>query len=121
MKVRANKKLDNETFEWCFGAGLSTYKTEEKAIEQDIESSLLEWKNNCFFALNHGIDWRTRLGSKNQKELLDADVIKTISNRYGVYDVTDFVSVVEDRSYTCQCRVITMFSQDVNFSFNREL
>ena len=92
MKVRANKKLDNGTFEWCFGAGLSTYKTEEKAIEQDIESSLLEWKNNCFFALNHGIDWRTRLGSKNQKELLDADVIETISNRYGVYDVTDFVN-----------------------------
>ena len=85
MKVRANKKLDNGTFEWCFGAGLSTYKTEEKAIEQDIESSLLEWKNNCFFALNHGIDWRTRLGSKNQKELLNADVIEIKDIDYAIW------------------------------------
>lgn len=121
MKVRANKKLDNGSMEWQFGSGLSTYKTEENAIKQDIESSLLEWKNNCFFALQNGIDWRTRLGSKNQKDLLDADVIEVISNRYGVYDVTDFVSSVTDRNYTCQCRVITMFSEELNFSFNQEL
>lgn len=120
MKVRAITK-DGNSLSWRFGQGLSCYKTEQNAIEQDVYCALLEWKNDCFFDLEAGIDWRTRLGSKNQKELLDVDIVNIIENRYGVLSVTDFVSNVIDRVYTCQCEVFTIFSESFTLTFSNEV
>ena len=103
---------DNSSRTWVFCRGLSAYKNEQKAIEQDIKSALLEFKNDCFWALQSGIDWLTRLGSKNQKELLDRDIVEIIENRYGVISVQDFESSVIDRAYTSKCNVYTIFSED---------
>ena len=113
MITRAIKNnQDSSRRVWVFCRGLSAYKKEQKSIEQDIKSALLEFKNDCFWALQNGIDWLTRLGSKNQKELLDNDIVSTIQNRFGVISVQDFQSNVLERSYSCQCNVYTIFSQD---------
>lgn len=113
MLVRAiSNNQDSSSREWVFCRGLSAYKNEQKAIEQDIKSALLEFQNDCFFALQNGIDWITRLGSKNQKELLDSDIITTIQERYGVLNVQNFLSIVTDRTYSCSCNVYTIFSED---------
>lgn len=113
MLVRAiSNNQDSSSREWVFCRGLSAYKNGQKAIEQDIKSALLEFQDDCFFALQNGIDWITRLGSKNQKELLDADIVNIISNRYGVVDVQDFQSIITDRSYSSSCNVYTIFSED---------
>ena len=122
MKVRANKiENDDTTFSWIFGRGLSSYKKEKSAIEQMIRSRLLSFKFNCFFALQDHIDWKRRLGYKNQKDLLDNDIKEVILGTSGVYDVTDFDSVVEDRAYSCQCSVVTKYSDIINFSFSKTL
>lgn len=113
MLVRAiSNNEDSSAREWVFCRGLSAYKNEQKAIEQDIKSALLEFKNDCFFALQNGIDWVTRIGRKNQQEQLDNDIITVIENRYGVVGVRDFQSVVLDRAYSCSCNVYTIFSED---------
>lgn len=118
MLVRGIKK-DNENFsEWCFGHSYADYRTEQNQIAQDIYTALYEFKYDCFFALENGIDWYTRLGSKGQKELLDDDVIKTIQNREGVLNVFDFTSNVNGRHYTCSCKVFTEFSNnELNIEF----
>jgi len=103
---------DSSSRTWCFCRGFSAYKSDQKAIEQDIKSALLEFKNDCFWALESGIDWRTRLGSKDQKDSLDSDVINVIENRYGVISVQDFESIVLDRAYTSKCNVYTIFSEE---------
>lgn len=113
MIVRAIKNnQDMSGREWVFCRGYTAYKKEQYAIEQDIKSALLEFENDCFFALQNGIDWIERLGSKNQKELLDNDILETIQNRFGVVSVQDFSSVVTDRAYSCSCNVYTIFSAD---------
>lgn len=113
MITRAIKNNEDSSRRvWVFCRGLTAYKKEQKSIEQDIKSALLEFKYDCFWALQSGIDWLTRLGAKNQKELLDNDVIRTIQNRFGVISVQDFQSNVVDRTYACQCDVFTIFSQD---------
>ena len=111
---------DNEGFEqWCFGHSLADYRTKQNQIAQDIYTALMEWKFDCFFALENGIDWYTRLGSKNQKELLDQDVIDTIQNRAGVLSVYDFDSNATGRHYTCSCKVFTEYSgDDLNIEFS---
>ena len=118
MLVRAIRK-DNEGYEeWLFGHSLADYRNEQNQVAQDIYTSLLEWKYDCFFAPENGIDWYTRLGTKNQKELLDNDVLTTIQNRRGVLSVYDFESSVNGRHYTCSCKVFTEYSdREINIEF----
>lgn len=103
---------DNSKRTWVFCRGLSAYKKGQAARVQDIKSALLEFKYDCYWALQSGIDWLLRLGTTNQKELLDEDIVNIISNRYGVVSVQNFYSVVIDRTYTCKCDVYTIFSED---------
>lgn len=119
MLVRAIIK-DNEDFsEWQFGHSFADYKNKQNQIVQDIYTALNEWKYDCFFALENGIDWHTRLGNKNQKELLDNDIINVIQNRIGVLSVFNFDSTVTGRHYTCKCGVFTEFSEnEANIEFS---
>ena len=69
--------------------------------------------------MENGIDWTTRMGKRGQKQLLDDDIINTISKRIGVISVVDFVSVLENRNYSCSCKVFTEFTNEpitINFS-----
>ena len=122
MIVRAIKNNEDMARRaWVFCRGLTAYKKEQPAVSQIIKSSLLEFKNDCYFALQNGIDWLTRLGSKNQKELLDSDIQQTIQNQWGVLNIKDFQSIVLERAYSCTCNVYTIFSEDAylfNFSTN---
>lgn len=119
MLVRAIKKDSNGFSEWCFGHSFIDYRKDQNQVAQDIYTALYEWKYNCYFALEHGIDWYTRMGKKSQKELLDEDIIKTIENRIGVLSVVNFTSVLEDRHYSCSCEVFTEFEDEaLNIDFN---
>lgn len=122
MIVRATKKIADGRYEWDFGHSLTSYKKEKYQIEQDITSALLEFTDDAFWALDHGIDWKTRLGSRNQKELLDKDIFNIISNRFGVLSVTNFESQVIERNYICQCDVYTIYSDEaINYTFTNIL
>lgn len=112
MLVRAIKKDSNGCSEWQFGHSYGDYKNDLSQIAQDIYTALYEWKYDCFFALENGIDWNTRMGKKGQKEFLDDDVVKTIQNRQGVISVVDFNSILNDRDYTATCTVFTEFSAE---------
>lgn len=115
MIVRTAKKIANAEsglYDWVFMRGYSAYKTEQNAIMQDIETALYEFQNDCYWALDNGIDWLTRLGYHNQKKLLDNDVQNTINNRYGVLQLSDFQSNVIGREYSCKCNVYTIYSTE---------
>lgn len=120
MLVRSIKKDENGFSEWLFGHSYADYRKEQNQIVQDIYTALYEWKYDCFFALENGIDWYTRLGTKNQKELLDQDIISVIQNRQGVLNVFDFNSTLIGRNYSCSCKVFTEYSNnetiDIDFS-----
>ena len=112
MLVRAIRKDEEGYSEWLFGHSAADYKSGVNQIIQDIYTALYEWKYNCFFALENGIDWYTRLGFKGQKDLLDKDIINTIQNREGVLRISEFNSNLEGRHYYCACEVFTEYSVD---------
>lgn len=119
MLVRAIKKDEEGFEEWLFGHSLADYRKEQSQIAQDIYTSLREFKYDCFFALENGIDWYTRLGAKGQKNLLDEDILNTIQNRIGVLAVYDFSSELVGRQYSCRCSVLTEYSdKEINIEFN---
>lgn len=114
MRIR---NLD-KNWDWQFGHGQSDYVKDINSVSLDIQMRLKEWYQDCFFNLEQGIPWDVRLGSHNQKALLDQDVISTIQSVDGVLNVFDFTSTVQGRKYTCQCNVYTIYSTEtlsVNF------
>lgn len=120
MLCRAIKRDEDGFEEWLFGHSFADYRNKQNQIMQDIYTALYEWKYDCFFALENGIDWYTRLGTKGQKDLLDNDINKLIQKRPGVLAVYDFNSSLVGREYSCSCQVVTEYTgQDdivINFT-----
>lgn len=99
--------------DWTFGQGLSNYVTGNTAIGLNISTRIKSWVNDCFFAMNAGIDWKTRLGSKTQITLLESDLKRIILSSYGVTAITAFSFSVNEqtREYTVNYTINTIFSQ----------
>lgn len=122
MIVRSIRKNDNGQEEFCFGHGFTDYKKELAYICQDIETALYEFKNDCFFNLEAGIDWKTRLGYYGQKEYLDEEIQQIISNRIGVINLVNFDSNIIDRVYICTIEVLTVYSDEtLKIEFNQTI
>lgn len=119
MLVRNVNQIQQGRMEWTFGHSLGDYKTAQAQVEQDILTALYEWKYNCFFALDNGIDWATRMGYHNQKQLLDKDIKTTVENREEVLGISDFQSTMSGRTYICSFKVYTIYSEEaqtINFT-----
>ena len=98
--------------DWRFGKGKSDYATDEDAIDQNVQSRILSWLNDCFFALDEGVDWRSHLDVGEQGALLD-DVRSVILKSYGVIGVNDVEAVFDSKSraYTLTYDMQTIFSR----------
>ena len=108
MRIR-NVTKDND---WTFGQSLSNYVQNEYAIELDIKLKIQEWYQDCFFALQNGIPWQVRLGSHNQKQYLDRDLINTVSAVERVLNILNFTSTTDGRRYRAQIEVYTRYSTE---------
>lgn len=95
-------------FDWTFGRGLSNYKVEKEAIMQSIQTRLKSWKGDCFFALDDCVDYENYL-DKNTKIFLDNDVKRVILQSDGVIRIDAFESTIEDRDYTANIDVMTIY------------
>lgn len=106
MRVRA---LDSNG-DWTFGKGQSDYLLNKKAVEQNIQTRLLEFLGDCFWNLGAGIDWFTFLGSKDQISL-NLAVSSVIINTTFVASVVQVSIVLEPltRLLTITYTVITSF------------
>ena len=70
MQIR-NNDTNND---WQFGHSQSDYITGNAGVMLNLKTKFNEWKRDCFFNLQAGIDWRLRLGQKGQRLALDQDI-----------------------------------------------
>lgn len=106
MRVRAL----SATGDWLFGKGYADYLTGQAAIQQSIQTRILMFLNECFFATNAGLDWFTYLGSKNDLQIQLA-CAATILNTYGVTSVVQvYVNLTSTRQFSISYTVQTIFS-----------
>lgn len=98
--------------DWTFGKGLSNFATQNDAIALNIRTRILSWIGDCFFDLKAGIDWVNRLGSKNQAALLDLDLRRRILETEGVTGLTQFDIINQDRAFTGNYTVNTIYGQE---------
>jgi len=104
------RNLD-ENGDWTFGRGKNDFLIGQNAIGLNIKTRCYSWLNDCFFAMNEGIDWAERLGSKNQKDLLDADLRRIILASENVTGLVSFDSYLIGRKYTANFSVNTVYSK----------
>ncbi len=97
--------------DWNFGSGIGDYVSGNQAIGLNIKTRILSWLGDCFFDTGAGIDWVNRLGSKNQRTLLELDLRRTILQSFGVTGIIDVATALNDRSFTANYSVNTIFSQ----------
>jgi hypothetical protein len=120
MKIR---RIDSEG-DWDYGHSMSSYYVDNaQSVGLNIVTRLREWYRDCFFAMEKGIDYPTRLGSFNQKENLDNDIQNIILNSADVIDITDFTSEYsrDTRAYTCKAQVLHIYSDEaLPIYFNTE-
>lgn len=120
MKIR---RIDSEG-DWDYGHSQSSYYVDNaQAVGLNIITRLREWYRDCFFAMDKGIDYPTRLGSFNQKENLDNDIQNIILNSADVVDITSFESTYsrDTRAYTCKAQVLHIYSDEaLPIYFNTE-
>ena len=104
--------------DWEFGKGKSSYKLAQNAIILNIITKLNEWKTDCFFAQNSGIDWKTRMTTTNQKPLLDNELRRLIVGVTGVLKINSFTSDLTNRQYTANYNITTIYSTNTELEFS---
>jgi hypothetical protein len=114
------RNLD-ENHDWEFGRGKQNYTAQDKAIGLNVKTRILSWVNDCFFDQKAGIDWINRLGSNNQRELLELDLRRIIQQSAGVTGITAFDTILSDRSFAANYSINTIYSKDYQDSLTVEL
>ena len=103
------RSLD-ELGDWNFGKGIQDFSSQNTAIGLNIKTRIQSWVGDCFFDMNAGIDWLNRLGSKDQRVLLELDLKRIIMQSEGVVKLLTFDTVLNGRSFSANYSVQTIYS-----------
>jgi hypothetical protein len=110
MIVRA---LDGN-HDWTFGKGRNSYKSNNDAIVQNINTRLNSFVGDCFFDANFGIDWWNLLGAKSQIAI-ELAITTIILNTDGVTGLAQLsVTLDTSRKVTIVYQVVTVYSISKN-------
>ena len=112
------RNLD-ENGDWRFGKGKNDYASSDQAIGLDIQTRLLSWFGDCFFAQTEGLDWVNRLGTKNQRTLLEADLRRIILQTEGVTAMVSFDTILVDRQFTANYSVDTIYTGTITSTISQ--
>ncbi len=106
MRVRT---LDSSG-DWSFGSGKQNYLSDLGALEQSIVTRLKQWRGNCFFAIEEGIDWNNLLDI-GTAALLDLDIKRVILQTGGVLRISDYASTIDSmtRAVSISCTINTIY------------
>lgn len=96
--------------DWLFGRGLQSYVTEKNALKQNISTRLKSWRNDCFFAMDDGVDWQNYLDI-GMKKYLDLDIKRVLLQTEGVLRISSYTSTLDTaaRAATISATVATVF------------
>ncbi len=116
MRVRA---IDDDG-DWMFGTGKASYRSNNQAIAQNINTRLNSFLGNCFFSLGDGIDWFNLLGNFD-RTALNLAITSTILNTTGVTALVQFSSNLDSRTRDLSVSYVVQTTFSVisgNFIFN---
>lgn len=96
--------------DWVFGKGINSFTTDREAMILNLKTRIKQWKGECFFAPEDGVDWNNFLGI-GTKDLLDSDLLRVIIQSDGVIRVDAYTSVLtrDTRNLMVQATLFTIY------------
>ena len=85
MRIRS---IDSDR-DWIFGQGIESYAVNQVCVSQNVRTKLLEFTNDCFFAMPAGVDWITLMRQKNRQNQIALSCRSVILKTEGVNRVTN--------------------------------
>lgn len=96
--------------DWVFGTGQNDYVSENQEIALNIETRILSFLGDCFFAINEGIDWFNLLDYRYQNSL-EMKVQEVVKNTPGVSAVNSIdIMLGANRKIIITYDIQTIFS-----------
>lgn len=96
--------------DWTFGNGRANYLRDQDEINANVQTRLLSWVGDCFFALAEGVDYNNLLdiGTKN---LLDINIRRVILQTAGVLRINSYESTIDrsPREFSARAGITTIF------------
>ena len=108
------RSLD-KNWDWVF-CGKQAYITRTDEVVQNIQTRLKQWKYNCFFALNDGIDWAYYGGSKDTEQDIADEVQAMVIKTDGVYKINDISVSKNDRTLNININIDTIYTKNININ-----
>lgn len=96
--------------DWQFGRGKNSYYTGKMALEYNLKTRLREWKTDCFFSPNSGVDYSNFLEIGTQG-MLDQDIRRVTLQSEGILTIDEFESTLDrqTREYTVNMTLGTIY------------
>ena len=113
----------SSTGDWTFGQGKQNYLSSQKAINENIQTRLLEFLNNAFWNMNAGADWPRLLGTPGTKQELILTCRAVILQSYGVNSVNsiDYVYYGNTRNIILTYNINTIYTSNQSVQFQIDL
>lgn len=106
MIIRA---LDG-SHDWVLGKGLESYKKDNNAIAENIQTRLLSFLNDCWFDTQAGVDWIRLLGTNATKQEIILSCRGIILQSYGVVRVNKIDTQQNGRGIIVNYDIDTIFT-----------
>lgn len=102
--------------DWTFGQGQGSYFRNQRALVANLKTRLVFFLNDCFFAMNVGIDWWNLLGTRGvQAEaaivLAVRQVVATSEGVTAINSVT--TSLSSQRNLSLTVNIDTIYSRNI--------
>lgn len=95
-----------------FGQGRQNYLTGQAAVALNIQTRLLSFLNNAFWAMGFGIDWFTFLGGGNKAPQIELAVKAMVAQSYGVLSVNNISFSKVGRNTSFSANVVTIYTSN---------
>ena len=97
--------------DWFFILDKSNYLEGDEEILLRLTTRLREWKRDCLFDEDAGVDYALFLSNKGVLNALEGAVRDVIVNTDGIEDIIELnITVEDDRGVIIQTKVKTSFS-----------
>lgn len=100
----------NSEHDWTFGKGKANYLTGSAAIQQNVKTRLLSFKNDWFLDITANIDWLNILGNKNNEKIIRSEISRVVLATVGVLSIDKFDLAVVNRVATINIKFTDVFN-----------
>ena len=95
----------DKNLDWRFGKGRAVYKTNAKAIAQNVQTRLRSFLGDWYLDTEAGIDWLTLLGNLGTEKRILRAVESTVMQTEGVLSIQELKIIGRDSGRGVKIRI----------------